>query len=143
MSDYMGALDGAARADARDRLGYLREQLRAESISYGELAELRDLAPYIESGDVELLEPAGIPEAYAYAPNPYEAAFPYGDDSLHCDYCDVIENAGDLDMSNWNGDTGNHLSCEANIRAHRAGDGIDHRSAFRSNRIVGGVGIEA
>jgi hypothetical protein len=27
-----------------------------------ELAELQDLAPHIEPGDVELLEPAGVPE---------------------------------------------------------------------------------
>ena len=38
--------------------------------------------------------------------------FPYGEDSLHCDFCDVIEDAGDL-TSDWNGETGNHLSCEA------------------------------
>lgn len=45
-----------------ERLEELREALRAESISYGELADLQELAPYIEPGDVELLEPAGVPE---------------------------------------------------------------------------------
>jgi hypothetical protein len=46
----------------KHRLEYLRGELRAERISYGELVELQALAPYIEAGDVELLEAAGIPE---------------------------------------------------------------------------------
>lgn len=46
----------------QDRLEYLRQELRAERISYGELAELADLAPYIDPGDLELLEAAGVPE---------------------------------------------------------------------------------
>lgn len=46
----------------KERLEYLRGQLRAECISYLELVELQDLAEYIEAGDVELLEPAGVPE---------------------------------------------------------------------------------
>jgi hypothetical protein len=48
--------------DARSRLEYLRQELRAERISYGELAELQSLAEHIEPGDVELLEAAGVPE---------------------------------------------------------------------------------
>jgi hypothetical protein len=44
------------------RLEYLRGELRSERISYGEIVELQNLAPYINSGDVELLEAAGIPE---------------------------------------------------------------------------------
>lgn len=44
------------------RLKYLRQELRAERMSYGELAELQSLAKYIEAGDVELLEAAGVPE---------------------------------------------------------------------------------
>jgi len=47
---------------ARARLEYLRRELRAERISYGELAELQGLAPFIAPGDVELLEAAGVPE---------------------------------------------------------------------------------
>lgn len=47
---------------ARERLEYLRQQLRAERISYGELAELASLADFIQPGDVELAEAAGIPE---------------------------------------------------------------------------------
>jgi hypothetical protein len=46
----------------RDRLEYLRSELRAERISWGELHELQSLAEHIEPGDVELLEAAGVPE---------------------------------------------------------------------------------
>lgn len=46
----------------RLRLEYMRTQLRAEKISYGELVELQGLAEHIEPGDVELLEAAGVPE---------------------------------------------------------------------------------
>lgn len=49
-------------ADTRERLEYLRGELRAERISYGELAELQGLAEHIEPGDTELLEAAGVPE---------------------------------------------------------------------------------
>jgi hypothetical protein len=46
----------------RYRLEYLRGELRAECISQGELIELQSLAKYIEPGDRELLEAAGVPE---------------------------------------------------------------------------------
>ena len=51
-------------SDARgeDRLEYLRGELRAERMSYGELAELQGLAESIDPSDVELLEAAGVPE---------------------------------------------------------------------------------
>ena len=45
-----------------ERLEYLRGEIRAEHISYGEIAELEGLAEYIESGDVELLQWANVPE---------------------------------------------------------------------------------
>lgn len=48
-----------------ERLEYLRSQLRAESISTGELIELQGLAEHIAPGDVELLEAAGVPEEVA------------------------------------------------------------------------------
>ena len=48
--------------DHKQRLEYLRGELRAECISYGELLELQSLIPHIEPGDVELLEAAGVPE---------------------------------------------------------------------------------
>lgn len=47
---------------AKKRLEYLRQEIRAERISYQELAELQSLAQYIDPGDIELLEPAGVPE---------------------------------------------------------------------------------
>ena len=46
----------------KDRLKYLRGELEAERISYGELAELQSLAEHIDPGDVQLLEAAGVPE---------------------------------------------------------------------------------
>ena len=51
-----------SKNQARKRLEYLRGELRAERLSYGEICELQSLAPYIEPGDVELLEAAGVPE---------------------------------------------------------------------------------
>lgn len=48
--------------DTKERLEYLRSQIHAECISWGELAELQGLADEIEPGDVELLEWAGVPE---------------------------------------------------------------------------------
>lgn len=50
------------KVEAKRRLEYLRGELRAERISYGELAELQSLAEYIDKDDVELREAAGIPE---------------------------------------------------------------------------------
>lgn len=44
------------------RLEYLRNELREERISYGELAELQSLVLYIQPDDKELLEAAGVPE---------------------------------------------------------------------------------
>jgi hypothetical protein len=45
------------------RLEYLRGEINAERISYGELFELQSLAEYIDPGDVLLLEWAGVPES--------------------------------------------------------------------------------
>lgn len=46
----------------KQRLEYLRKELRAERLSYGELIELQSLVPHIDKSDVELLEAAGVPE---------------------------------------------------------------------------------
>lgn len=51
-----------APKEIKKRLEQLRKALRAENISYGELAELHSLAGYIDPSDVELLEAAGVPE---------------------------------------------------------------------------------
>lgn len=48
--------------NAELRLEELRKELRAGRISYGEIVELQSLVPYIDKGDVELLEAAGVPE---------------------------------------------------------------------------------
>ena len=50
------------KAQAKKRLEELRKELRAERISYSELAELQSLKDYIEEGDIELLEAAGVSE---------------------------------------------------------------------------------
>ena len=46
----------------KERLEEIREELDNESISYGELVELEELVEYIEEGDVQLLQAAGVPE---------------------------------------------------------------------------------
>lgn len=48
----------------KKRLEYLRQELRAGRMSYGEIAELQDRAEQgqIDPGDTELLEAAGVPE---------------------------------------------------------------------------------
>lgn len=40
----------------KQRLEYLREQIKNENISYGEICELQSLKDYIDEGDVQLLE---------------------------------------------------------------------------------------
>jgi hypothetical protein len=45
-----------------ERLEYLRGEIVAERISYGEIAELQSLSAHIEPGDTLLLEWAGVPE---------------------------------------------------------------------------------
>lgn len=46
----------------KDRLEYLREEIKAERISTGEIIELQSLIPHIDQDDVLLLEWAGVPE---------------------------------------------------------------------------------
>jgi hypothetical protein len=40
----------------------LRQEIRQGTISYGEIVELHSLKKYIEEGDVEMLEWAGVNE---------------------------------------------------------------------------------
>ena len=49
-------------ARAKRRLEYLRKEIEAERISYGEIQELQSLAEYIDNDDVLLLEWAGVKE---------------------------------------------------------------------------------
>lgn len=79
---------GKAISPQAERLEYLRQELRAERISYGELAELQSLAEYIPKDDVELLEAAGVPEF----PEESEVCVKCGepleyDGAAHCDNC--------------------------------------------------------
>lgn len=46
----------------KERLAYLRGEIEAERISYGEIAELRSLRRHIDPGDTLLLQWAGVPE---------------------------------------------------------------------------------
>ena len=46
----------------KERLEEIRVELDNESISYGELVELEELTEYIEEGDIQLLQAAGVPE---------------------------------------------------------------------------------
>jgi hypothetical protein len=48
--------------ESAKRLEELRVEIENERISYGEIAELQGLAKYIDSGDILLLEWAGVPE---------------------------------------------------------------------------------
>ena len=48
--------------EIKNRLEYLRGEIVAERISYGEISELQSLVKYIPSDDVLLLEWAGVPE---------------------------------------------------------------------------------
>lgn len=46
----------------KERLEELRTEIRAERISMSEIVELQSLAKYIDKGDVELLQWAGVKE---------------------------------------------------------------------------------
>ena len=48
--------------EIKERLDYLRGEIEAERISYGEIAELQSLVDNIDPVDVLLLEWAGVPE---------------------------------------------------------------------------------
>lgn len=76
----------------REQLEYLRGEIRAERISYSGISDLQGLAQHIDPSDVELLEWAGVPE---FPPT--------------CDLCGKQDGPGEPD---WNGETGNHVTCE-------------------------------
>jgi len=50
------------KKDIKKRLEYLRKEILAERISYGEIAELQSLKKYIDKGDILLLQWAGVKE---------------------------------------------------------------------------------
>ena len=86
----------------KERLEYLRAELRAERISCGELAELQGLADHIDNNDVELLEAAGIPEGIREADDTARSVPStnreqtivdcecHRDDGLECPVCGTI-----------------------------------------------------
>lgn len=45
------------------RLEQIRAAIRADNVSYGELADLQGLVDHIAPDDIELLEAAGVPES--------------------------------------------------------------------------------
>lgn len=45
---------------AQEKLEAIRKSIKAENISYGEIAELKNLIAYIDKNDVELLQWAGV-----------------------------------------------------------------------------------
>lgn len=49
-------------SDIKARLEYLRGEIEAERISYGEIVELQSLAAHIDPSDVLLLQWAGVEE---------------------------------------------------------------------------------
>ena len=55
-SDFMN------KKEIKKRLEYLRGEIKAEQISYGEMMELQSLSKHIEPGDIELLQWTGIDE---------------------------------------------------------------------------------
>ena len=86
--------------DVRERLEYLRSQIQSERISYEEIAELQSLADYIEDGDAELLEWAGVDEgdreagkaAQAAGQSDYDVGYDKGLADLEDDAaCDIDE----------------------------------------------------
>jgi hypothetical protein len=50
------------KMEIKKRLAYLRQEIKKERISYGEIAELQSLKKYIDKGDITLLEWAGVKE---------------------------------------------------------------------------------
>ena len=64
MQDYPKTLAELKRF--KERIEYLRGEIEAERISYGEIAELQSLAEYIPEDDNLLREWAGVPETYKH-----------------------------------------------------------------------------
>lgn len=53
----------------KSRLEYIRGEIEAERVSYGEIAELQSLVKYIDPADILLLEWAGVPEKVSKTKN--------------------------------------------------------------------------
>lgn len=83
-------------ANIRARLEYLRGEIRAEQIAMSEVAELQGLAGYIEPGDVELLEWAGVSESEARARAAYVACALWASTDDQGDPLDARYSAADI-----------------------------------------------
>lgn len=55
------------KSETLNRLEYLRGEIEAERISYGEIHELQSLAAHIAPDDVVLRQWAGLPERFQSA----------------------------------------------------------------------------
>lgn len=73
----------------RERLEYLRGELRAGTLSYDELHELQSLAAHIAPSDVELLEAAGVPEFCEHEPAA-RVVPPLGSPLPTCRKCGIV-----------------------------------------------------
>ena len=85
-------------AEAKQRLEELRAEIQDGLLSYGEIAELQSLIPYIDKGDVELLEWAGVPEFDEPEPGYYYIEY-LNKDKRHAR--DRAEFAFSHDAENW------------------------------------------
>lgn len=83
------SLCGAELASIQERLEYIRAEIVADRVSYGEIAELQSLTEYIDPGDVLLLEWAGVPEDNHIIKQPV-----HRDGTYYCPDC-MTELAGD------------------------------------------------
>lgn len=50
------------KKEIKNKLEYLRKQIKNENISYGEITELQSLTKHIDKGDTILLQWAGVIE---------------------------------------------------------------------------------
>lgn len=65
LAEYQESAESLAqyiRTHVKERFEYLRGEIDNERISYAELHELQSLAAFIDDGDKQLLEWAGVPE---------------------------------------------------------------------------------
>jgi len=62
MKNDIKIIDDGPIEVSEEQWEYLRQKIKAECISYGEITELQSLAKYIDKSDTLLLEWAGVKE---------------------------------------------------------------------------------
>jgi hypothetical protein len=110
--------NGYGERYAKRRLNYLRGEIDAERISTSEILELESLVPYIEAGDVELLQWANVPE-FEEAEDEGELVKLTQPHNYQCE-ADGCTETDNLTMSKWSGvdkDTYYDVLCPAHRRA--------------------------